>query len=926
MTTLLNFLSLGTLKHWKVDLPYKRVGKISITILFALFLVILFSAIVNNNTVTQAVSSPNILVILMDDLDENSFNQLLQANKLPNIKKYLLDRGVRFTESFVTNSACCPSRATFLTGQYAHNHSVLSVGGPEGGYPRFHKPEFGGSPNRTTIATLLDETYYTGYVGKYMNTYKPTDDIPAGWDFWRGMALNQAHDFPYAMMAGAYTLVGRDNPAATPTRLMPNVYQTKQIGDLGKAFVSRKNVSWSWAHSNHNKKPFFLVLAPTAPHTVNENVQRFGLDSGELDDVSVKIVDGKPVTQTNGQFGQRVLADYGNNLVVNRKKINFMGYTKEDYREAGCPSFAGGCLRSGSITGSAPITGFNLPSLNQPGFNLADCKKENKPAWICERWKELEDDNTPRLKRLHLDRLESMLSVDVMVGEVLGALEGAGHLDNTLIIFTSDNGFVLGEHRLGNKQTPYEESIRVPLIIRQPNAPAGATKNAQLVANIDWAPTILDYAGFNNWDSLTLADGSQFNIDGRSLRPLLDGGSPAWRQWVLIEHWNIHNDNNMPREDLFWVVPDYVGIRTAKDAQDKGKKWKNSLYVEYFDHQGRPNFIEHYDMLTDTHQIHNKPQGTPYTTARRFLKWMLDGLRNCAGATCRRGETYEDVDTNLLTGVSRYTQPNGPCNGKTGDGCTFDTRTLFYDTNGELIESISIDNNYYNYRGGRPHVGSATLSGVGRYMSTEEGPCSSSSCKFDTRSVFYDSHGNLIESISASYQYYNYRNRDYWFKGYLYKDAPRYQDIPLLPQAGPCENEQCTFESRSHVKIGDGFVESITARGKFYNYKNGVKWGNLNGTDLHDIPKYAFGPCQHAPTNEPCVFDTRAHVVINGQTVESITAYGRYFNFVNNYPWRNNVSLSSTSNRVNNHDFSDTNGPLEQATNRVYLYLPLVMK
>lgn len=159
---------------------------------------------VNDNTVTQAVSSPNILVILMDDLDENSFDQLLQANKLPNIKKYLLDRGVWFTESFVTNSACCPSRATFLTGQYAHNHNVLSVGGLEGGFPRFHKPEFGVSPNRTTIATLLDETYYTGYVGKYMNTYKPTDDIPAGWDFWRGMALNQAHDFPYAMMAGAY--------------------------------------------------------------------------------------------------------------------------------------------------------------------------------------------------------------------------------------------------------------------------------------------------------------------------------------------------------------------------------------------------------------------------------------------------------------------------------------------------------------------------------------------------------------------------------------------------------------------------------------------------------------------------------------------------------------------------------------------------
>lgn len=82
----------------------------------------------------QAQSTPpNIVVFLIDDFDEASFNQLLAANKLPRIKSLLIDHGTRFTNSFVTDSSCCPSRATFLTGKYPHNHGVRNVTGDEGG-------------------------------------------------------------------------------------------------------------------------------------------------------------------------------------------------------------------------------------------------------------------------------------------------------------------------------------------------------------------------------------------------------------------------------------------------------------------------------------------------------------------------------------------------------------------------------------------------------------------------------------------------------------------------------------------------------------------------------------------------------------------------------------------------------------------------
>src|SRR5829696_6657774 len=81
---------------------------------------------------------PNVLLIILDDLDVDSFDLLLARNKLPNIQNYLLQRGTRCTNSFVTNSACCPSRASFLTGQYSHNHGVETVEGSNGGFEAFH--------------------------------------------------------------------------------------------------------------------------------------------------------------------------------------------------------------------------------------------------------------------------------------------------------------------------------------------------------------------------------------------------------------------------------------------------------------------------------------------------------------------------------------------------------------------------------------------------------------------------------------------------------------------------------------------------------------------------------------------------------------------------------------------------------------------
>jgi len=136
--------------------------------------------------------------------------------------------------------------------------------------------------------------------------------------------------------------------------------------------------------------------------------------------------------------------------------------------------------------------------------------------------------DTPTRLEAHRDFNRHATAIDTSVGRLLDALVAAGRADNTLIIFTSDNGYYLGEHGLGDKRTAYEESIRVPLLVRLPGAAAarGVTNDA-MVLNLDYGPTILDFAGAKPLPE----------AQGRSLRPLLEGRSPAdWRTEYFYEY------------------------------------------------------------------------------------------------------------------------------------------------------------------------------------------------------------------------------------------------------------------------------------------------------------------------------------------------------------------------------------------------------
>jgi len=196
----------------------------------------------------------------------------------------------------------------------------------------------------------------------------------------------------------------------------------------------------------------------------------------------------------------------------------------------------------------------NLPRWDPTSYDEKDVS--DKPQWVqhLQSFGPNEDQDIQDFRRR---QYETLLSVDDAVGQLIDALQASGRLDNTFIIYLSDNGYEWGEHRWHSKQVPYEESIRVPFIIRYDPMAANDRVDKHLVVNIDIAPTIADLAGVR-----------APNVDGRSLVPLLSGRDPPWRSDFLLEH--VPNDEVGP--------PAFCGIRTENETYVFYETGEQELY------------------------------------------------------------------------------------------------------------------------------------------------------------------------------------------------------------------------------------------------------------------------------------------------------------------------------------------------------------
>ena len=444
---------------------------------------------------------PSIVFVLTDDLDVQSLPYMPKALSL------IASQGVSFTNSFVATSICAPSRASILTGQYAHNHDMLANVAPRGGYDKF----YGEGKESSTIATWLKAAgYRTVFLGKYLNGYPSGSPsyVPPGWDDWHADFNN---DDGAETGLEYYDYFLNDNGVVTKFGHDPADYLTDVIAQ--RALTALKQVPAN--------QPFFMYLAPRAPHQPAVRAVRH-----------------------DGLFA-------------------------------------------------------NLGAPRTPNYDEGDMA--GKPDWLRSF-----DPFTPQVEdqidALFRDRLGCLQSVDEMIAQLVQELDAEGRLANTYVVLGSDNGFLIGPHRFPHgKEAPYEESIRVPLLVRGPGVPAGQTRDA-LVFNVDYAPTFVEWARTSAPD-----------MDGRSLAGLLRTGSTAdWRSDLLLEHWQVR------LKAAEGTIPDFVGLRTT-----------NYAYVEYATGQ-----FELYDILKDPYELANQ-----YTAGNVPLLQQLSArvaaLKACRGTACR---------------------------------------------------------------------------------------------------------------------------------------------------------------------------------------------------------------------------------------------------------------------------------------------------
>jgi N-acetylglucosamine-6-sulfatase len=450
----------------------------------------------------HAQSRPNVLVIETDDQTVSDL-----AN-MPKTRALIAGQGVTFDQSIVSLSQCCPSRATFLTGRYAHNHRVLTTQPPFGGFPAFDDQE-------TLPVWLQRAGYSTAIVGKYLNEYAKTDPsyVPPGWTDWH-------------VLTGptVYRFMGFDLDDGGVVHHVAGRYQT----DVLTSVAQRTLRSLS-----QGRKPFFLWTTYVAPHvgTPHDLLDVRGVESTA------------PSTMYRDTF----------------------------------------------IGAQMPLA---------PAFNEADVS--DKPRNVRRR-KLLRPWQIARLEETWRQRQESLQSVDDGVERLMGTLRSLGELKDTLVIFTSDNGFMTGEHRIPfGKIVPYEESIRVPLLMRGPGVPRGEHRS-QLVWNGDLAPTILRATGAT----------AAVDPDGQPLQPFLEHPDAPSPHAVVIEGIPV---SRMDPE------PGFVGLRTPRYT-----------YVEH--HTGE---VELYDLQRDPDELDNLA-GTPGVAGvQAELAGELRRLRRCEGAGCRR--------------------------------------------------------------------------------------------------------------------------------------------------------------------------------------------------------------------------------------------------------------------------------------------------
>ncbi len=368
----------------------------------------------------SAHEQPNVLVILADDLRFDG----LSATGNPWIQTPALDRiateGVNFERGYVTTSRCCPSRASFLTGRYAHVHGVLT-----------NKPREDFQEEHVTYADRLKEAgYRTGYIGKWHIKSRGQEPAPRrGFDRW------VSYEGPGSHFDQPFNVDGETVPSEG--------FQADRLTDYALDFIG----------STPKDKPFLLAVGFKNPHVPMTPAPRH---DGLLDDAAVDLPPSAyDPPSALPVFYERLRRNTDRNHAIQGA---------EEYVEA------------------------------------------TRHYW------------------------ELVLSIDDNVARILAHLEERGDLDNTVVVLTSDNGQLLGEHGIQQKGVSYDPSIRIPFAVRYPPITGAGGRTQSIALNVDLFPTLMDLCGIASTDK----------VDGTSLVPVLrDPGRVQRSSFLYVgPQWN----------------------------------------------------------------------------------------------------------------------------------------------------------------------------------------------------------------------------------------------------------------------------------------------------------------------------------------------------------------------------------------------------
>ncbi|WP_207511622.1 sulfatase family protein [Longitalea luteola] len=483
---------------------------------------------------------PNVLYIMSDDHDAQAISaydkSLLQTPSLDRIAQ----EGIRFTRCFVGNSICSPARATLLTGQHSHKNGVRD------NYTRFDSSQL-------TMPKILQQAgYETAVIGKWhLHSY------PAGFDYWKILPGQGLYFDPrfINMQGDTITLNGYATDVTT-------------------------NEAITWLRQRNNSKPFVLLLHYKAPH------RNFNPSLKFLEQYHKKTFP-EPATLYTDTAGRGSAWHIQTMSILRNMKL--CSDLKVD------PAYLQGDADNQPDEGEIAYYHAMMNRIPEPD-------RSRIKTIYAERGKQLQQLRPRGNELLKLkyqwymqDYLACVASIDENVGRLLNYLDGSGLTKNTAVIYTSDQGFYLGENGWFDKRFMYDVSMQTPLLMRWPQQIRPATTSTMLAQNIDFAPTILHITG----TPIPAA------MQGKSLVPVITGKKPDLKRPYLYYHYYEYPQDHT-------VLP-HLGIR--------GDRYKLIYFYTV-------NEWELYDLHTDPREQKNLIRSAKHQSLVNRLKKELQKLRD----------------------------------------------------------------------------------------------------------------------------------------------------------------------------------------------------------------------------------------------------------------------------------------------------------